>query len=530
MLAIAGLALAARAALAPFMVNIEYYDAIYFDFHCVKEFAAGNFAAGFLHFVPPLFPLLMTPFYLLFDDMEVAGRVLGVLVGTATVWPAYGIAVQVAGSSVARHAALFLALLPFHVYWSVRVSSHATYAFFFALAFWACLRLLTQVSIRRSLVAGLCAGAAYLVRQEVLGLVVVTTAALVGLALSPKSWTARRENRGRLLIAAVCLPAACAVFVLPMMAGTYLKTDRWVLSSKGGVSLFGAGRQLVELTPERDRILWETQITSMEDYVPLSISEAFYADPSGVARAWWRNVRKHFENIARVCGYVLAPFLVVGLLLRRHVPRLTFIDGWFVLLTLFYIATLAFFYDSSRLFLAFCAPFACWIAIGLAELRASWRARLWRPGAVDWLPRVLWVTLAAMLVARPLTPEYGLAPSHQELAGRWIREHLGPDVKIMDPDGNVAFYADGRPDFLPLADLADVLYFAGCRQIEVFAYTRAQLARSRPRLLWDIVLQEIARTNAWSAPRESRPALELLHTVKAERAAGDVEIYRIVHR
>jgi hypothetical protein len=209
------------------------------------------------------------------------------------------------------------------------------------------------------------------------------------------------------------------------------------------------------------------------------------------------------------------------------------VDLLLVVLFLFYVAALSFFYDSSRLLLAFAGVFCIAAATGWQELalacRAAGRQRIARLGLA-----AIYCALVAQTAYRPQQLGLSLKPSSEQRAGTWIREFLGAGRRIMDPDGNVAFYADGVADFLPVASLEDTLYFAARRGIQVFAAAPADLVDSRPQLAQELLdsgfgpgLALPERPGGWPAD------LEHLHTIppddpkKPDRA---IEIFRVVPR
>ena len=136
--------------------------------------------------------------------------------------------------------------------------------------------------------------------------------------------------------------------------------------------MFGAGRFLTKLTPDRTRVQWETKISTMEDYQPLSISGAFAANPGQFLGDWGANVLEHvLKNMPRVFGYAALPFVLWGLVRLRRTPRSRGLHLFGVLVVSSAIGVLSLFYDSPRLLLAYLPIGALWAAAGILEVSAS---------------------------------------------------------------------------------------------------------------------------------------------------------------
>ncbi|MCA8960401.1 MAG: glycosyltransferase family 39 protein, partial [Planctomycetes bacterium] len=369
---VAVLAFAIRVAIAPFVKEIHYLDAILFDFECIRAFARGEFADGYLHWVPPLFPVAVALPYRWLGDLEWAGRLTSCAIGAATVFPVYGLGRLAVGPRVGVVAALLLAVAPYHVGYSVEISSHVHYVFYAAFALWAGFGLVRRPSWRSAVLFGAAAGVAYWVRQEIVGSVLVIAAIVV--LLPVVAWRFPRVSLAapswpRAIGIAVLAGAVCFGYAFPIVWWTHEATGRWVISSKGGVSLFARGRVLTELTADHHRVLWETQISTMEDQQRLSLIEPILEDPVAVFRWWSGCATKHVtENLPRVFGYALTPFIVLAWWVRRRVPRGALFDLYGGMLVLGVIAQLSFFYDSPRLLLAFLPLGMVWGAVGLIEV------------------------------------------------------------------------------------------------------------------------------------------------------------------
>jgi len=496
------LGLAVRAGISVFVPDIGYLDVIYFDFECARAFARGECIGGFLHWVPPLYPFLLSLPFRSIGELEVSGRIVSVFLGALTIFPAYGIGRELAGRTAGMIAALVIALQPFHVDYSAEVSSHAAYTFFFGIAAWLGIRVVRVPGGRRAIAFAIAAGAAYWVRQEVTSLVLVTGAALT---LREVARIVRRRSEPRAFAALGSAALAGAVFaalIFPIVCGTHAKTGRWTLSSKQNASYFAAGRHLNVLTPDRTRILWETRITTMEDYRPLD-----WRNRAGeYVRIWSAQLATHIaKNFPRAFGYTLLPFAILAFLRRRVPGRSGIGDLYLAGFIAFNVAILSLFYDSPRLLLSMTPIAAAWTAIGIMEAGA------WvKPARIALVVSILQIPF---LVHLPARWGFSLEPCPEKVAGRWIAGNLGEGKTIMDPNGNIAYYAGGKPVVLPVATAEDILYYARHRSepVEILAYRRSAMLRHRAPVVEAIERGEVE-------------GLDLVHTIDGH---DPVHIYRI---
>ncbi len=514
------MALALRWLAALFVAEIQYEDVIYFDFQCAARFADGDFAGGYMHWVPPLYPFLLGLAYKLTNDMEAAGKAVGVLCGALAVFPAAAIARRLGGARAAQLAALLLAVLPFHVAYSARISSHAPYSLCFALALAAGLRLVRSGRIRDGAAFGVSAGVAYWIRQEATALVLVTCTGLLALAVVP-AWRSRLARGAASTIAAAGGAAALfALAILPVVLWTHEATGRWVLSSKGGASVFGAGRALNELAGDGVHVLWETRITSMSDYQEVSPIAHLREHPGSTLATWAAQFLKNSSHSPRVFWYVAFPFALLALIRRRSPERWALGDLYAGGFVLFNVAALSFFYESARLLLSMSALFSAWSAIGAIECGDWLAARA--PGLCaprSWLepPRA---AIALLLLALPFhihgASKWGfrIGPSPDEIAGEWLRERFSNGRTIMDPDGNIAFHAGGVPVVLPVAGAREMLHYARHRTpaVEFLAYRGSKMEKG-----WAAARSEIESGAVGG--------FELIHE---EPGPDPVRIYRVV--
>ncbi len=195
---------------------------------------------------PPGTSMTLLPIYALFGRDYAAARVWFAAISAGSCLLSGLIAFELFGAIAALLAALAVALLPGHFYYSMHFLSEVPYGFFIALTCWFGIRLLRRVDDKRpwvaaSLATGLCFGAALLTRPQVAfaGLVV-----LVGALLSPQ---VRRMARLR---AVVVVGLASTLLLVPWVVRNQQQLGKATLSTIGGFTFWGANNALLAADPE----------------------------------------------------------------------------------------------------------------------------------------------------------------------------------------------------------------------------------------------------------------------------------------
>src|ERR1700720_937625 len=172
---------------------------------------------------PPLFPLLIAAVSLLTHQLDLAGRLISVTMGTLLVLPAYSITLQLYNRKVAYVAALLTACHPLLVGFASTVFSETTYmTFVLSGAYWS-LGCLSLQSARAFLLAGGFFGLAYLTRQEAALYPFLTIAVLAGIVLINRQQIPQIGLRSCLLLSPFLILAIPYVVWLSAETGQF----RW---------------------------------------------------------------------------------------------------------------------------------------------------------------------------------------------------------------------------------------------------------------------------------------------------------------
>jgi 4-amino-4-deoxy-L-arabinose transferase-like glycosyltransferase len=217
---------------------------------------AGSFLergfSGLLHpYWPPFFPLVIAVFKPLTGNLEAAGRLVNVASSCLTVWLVMRMARGLFGRTESLIAAGFAAFYPPVAFVSTGVMPEPLFSALALAGIWLGWRSLAGppsddgggratgrfgagFAARNGLGAGLCWGAAYLVRPEGVGFpMVYAGAAAVAWIAGPRP-ARRRTTR----IIAAAAPAAAGFLLLAAPYWNYLHgvTGKWTLSTKGSVN------------------------------------------------------------------------------------------------------------------------------------------------------------------------------------------------------------------------------------------------------------------------------------------------------
>jgi hypothetical protein len=222
-----GLALSVRAIAAWQTAAIFNDGPLYLQ--VASLFRQGAFHEALSHHYHPLYPVATALLSTLTGDLETAGVWVSVLSGSAAVVAGYFFWCRSFGREPAWIAGVLFALHPYAVIFSSDVQSEGLYFALFLSAVAALWRGIEEASIGRSVVAGVLAGLAYLVRPEGIGLVAVGA-----------GFAALLLFRGRLPVAgfarvAVPLALGAAVVAGPYVVNLHALTGEWRLTQKKSI-------------------------------------------------------------------------------------------------------------------------------------------------------------------------------------------------------------------------------------------------------------------------------------------------------
>jgi len=370
-------------------VDGTYYAAI------AQQFAQGNFSGALSNIFSPGYPLFVSLMTFVVSNVELAGRLTSLLMGTATVLVVYAFNRRFFSERLALMAMFIAAVHPYLVRSSGEVLSEATcYAIFTAAVFCAALGY-ENAEKRYGFLCGLLVAFAYLTRPEF----AVYAVPIIG-------WSAYRRRWGFILL----FFAALALLALPYVVYISVKAGHFMISLKQYVKVLpiNPGDLTGSLASTTFKVIRNTPFVTFRFFKALFVTFLpFFA--LGVFSRSTRN--KSIE------------FMMVGILLT-HVLSLAAIT------------------PSNPRYSVPLVPLALtWAAMGMGTV-------------FDWIDRRLSgkrksaVILAFLVLVAglSLSQNLGSLRSHRIInkeAGLWLRHHA-PGAVVMSRIPQEAFYAEGR--------------------------------------------------------------------------------------
>lgn len=399
-----------------------------------KAFASGNFreALGTTG-QQPLYPFLIALFSRFTPDMEIAGRLVAFLSGILLIFPVYSLGKQLVNQRVAFFSTLLFVLHPYFRRFSADVLKESTYLFFLALALWFTWKAIQREEKFSFLLVPIWSLLAYLIRPDGLEIFLITSLHL----LLIKSF----RRPGDRWVALFFLSLSTILLALPYLLSLKEITGVWTLSkTKPLAELFGLGGRGDGL-PFWDKMAFSLKKVYQEVFTVYHPLYLIF-----LVTGWFKRRFTHLRKgdgllfFGFVLHYIILHLLALNLtewggedrvqafhLSGRHVMPLLLFSIYWVGIGFETISDgLMRKIESSR-FLSSCSP----------KMRALF---LWT---------LLFVVVAAILLPKTLKPQrYERLP--EKWAGQWLKDQLGSGQLIFTTIPRVAYYADGKCEFINL--------------------------------------------------------------------------------
>ncbi|MGH9967687.1 MAG: ArnT family glycosyltransferase [Pyrinomonadaceae bacterium] len=447
-----------------------------------KQLITGNFVKGLSAYWPPLYPGLIGVFSLAFRDLEVAGRLVSLVMGSLLVIPVYFLSLDLYEKKSAFWAALLVAICPDLISISTQLQVEPTYILFFITAIYLGLSALEERP-GRYFPAGLAFGACYLLKPEAI--------AYVGLMLVLIYVTRPFK---KIPFSRVTLKALGFVLGFTLLAAPYLlyihhTTHRWIISEK-----------LAHLSPPDGqahswRKLDENKQGTMADKFWGGRDDVFESSKKGF------NVKLSYldfiKNMARglvpvttktvqLLPKLLLVFLLLGLFSRRWSRERTFKELFIIL---FFVSTLLgyAFIPRHRYLLPLLPLLLCWVAKGIVEFEERFGKAVKTFGKMEFVTsNARWVARAvitAILLVTTLRPLFAQARHsgrglylEQKRVGVWIKENSTTPPLILATKNWPTFYAGGTHLFTPSEPYAVIIEYARRNKVDFLVVEEGVIA------------------------------------------------------
>lgn len=453
-----------------------------------KQLVSGNLEDGLSTFWPPLYPLLVGLSSLVFRDIETGGKFVSALAGGMLVIPVYSLIRVLYDKDAAFFGAFLVAIHPTLIDFSTVLLTESTYVTLFMTALFAGLTALSGGAYLAFFSTGVALGACYLLKPEAIGyvgLMVVLTlcTSLAGKHLPPSE----------ALFKALTLVAGASILSSPYILFLRRATGGWTISDK-----FWAHTHPTESWERRWLGLSEGRTTTLADRLYAGASrkgdllenrERPAADAPSLRMMTARSVEA-LRSEARLLTYGMTPphfMLLIGLGMfetewSKELYLLSFLTSTLI--------GYAFCPDaiSDRLLVPLVPLTLCWVAGGLQAVE-DWLARLLKQmkilSAVPFvnpatlrlliLTALVFAMLPWMIYALVSLPAAPLVEYKQ--AGAWVKEHSESPALILAALPYVAFYAGGRPVYLPAEGYQTVIEHARRRKVDYVVIDEALISK-----------------------------------------------------
>ena len=415
-------------------------------------------------FFPPLFPLMIAVWSFITRDLEAAGRLISIVMGSLIVFPVYTIARRLYSRKIAVSAAALSAIHPLLVLYSTTVYCEPTFITLILLAMSTAMRVADRPTWLNTFLMGAIYGLAYLVRPE--GFVYMVVAiGLISIAIIFKPRPPRTTQFGRLFLAPLVFIAVTA----PYIGWLSYHSGHLRLENKSLLNMTTAMRMLDGMPLEEAAfgVRKDTTPSGVWNQPNLAIVQASAPDFRSVTRLLAKKTKSVItESIGTVAGNpgfgspAIFALAILGVFARPWSPRRA-LDQFHILVVLgLAIFAMYFTYSPADRFCLLFIPFLCiWGSAGAFQF-SRWVKRSAplfhvKPSSLSTVAKLGWTAaFTAILLPSAVYAGVAFAVSRSERPFKEIGALLGAaqPVRISATFTNVAFHANADFVWLPYCD------------------------------------------------------------------------------
>ncbi len=438
-----------------------------------KDFVSGRGLSAATHY-PPLYPMLIGCFSLLFRDFETAGLAVSVVMGSLLVLPVYLLGCEFFDRKVAFAAAALAVTWPTLRHWSTAVMSQATYITLLLLGVYLLWRAYRHDLWLTALLAGVFFGCADLTRSEGV-LVLFAEAGLLAV------FSLNRQRRSKLLYLLLAVGAFFLV-VSPYLVMLHELTGKWQLTGKSKVAIADA----------LAIYLGKYDLKHAADFTEIGYLDLFRQYPDYIRTNYLKNVKACWNEMLPVYGWMLATIgLVAGSFGKEKALERAYLLASFAPL----LVIIVFFFIGPEYTQPYLPVLFLLIGHGVFEL---WNSLLQLTGVdaqagygrfLRWLPLLPVVCYGAWNVAANIPADRNAPYVYSKDEGRLDEKHVGlklrkllpHDAVIMTRSGRIGFYSELRHVAPPQGSYSEMVDYARKNHVDYLIAT-LQVLRMRPQL------------------------------------------------
>jgi 4-amino-4-deoxy-L-arabinose transferase-like glycosyltransferase len=466
-----------------------------------KKLVSGDFVGGLSAYWSPLFSLLVGISSLFFQDVEMAGRFVSVLIGAILMVPAYFLIKNLYGRQSAWWGTILLIGHPLLIKSSGWVMTESLYTLIFTtcvLSTWYALR---DGRAKNFFLTGLLFGAAFLTKPEAIGFLGLLFVLTIGAKFFRRNIGIRRYATGYLF-----LLIGFAICFLPYFVYLHEKTGQWTISQKIMINFPAADYDgdLLKLINNRqitmlDRIWGDHYETDNRQVnTPSSEPKSKTVPSSG----FWTKIISALSILGEKAAFLLikqfqdyfpvllSPLLMVVTLFgffyqtwtRFGMIRWMFLFLFFICLIIGYALTAV----ELRYLFPLIPTLICWTANGIVGI-GNWLAKYFSKvlktkreiNSFSFQMCILLVLVASLIplfTGQFKKDEWQNVPFEEKQAGLWIKNNSdSASLKVMSSHATAAFYAGAKHLFIPNEDFSTVLEYARNQRVNYLVYSQRRL-------------------------------------------------------
>lgn len=435
-----------------------------------KSFLERGWSGLFHPYWPPFYPVVIAFFHALGIPLELAGRLVSVLMGTLTIGVVYGLAKILLGPREARWSAFLYAFYPPVVLGSTHVMPEPLFSFLGILGIMLAWKAFEKRHVFLGILGGGIWSLCYLTKPEGIGFLLVFLVYAIGVFLIFPKFSAPIFKRAMILIGLVL---GWILIAFPYLLFLRQNTGTWTISTKGTINQqFESAVYFQDetnpdpffhLTRDNQHLPYDMayhfgtirELTLMEE----GKNRIVRIYPGQLVKKFVKNFYHEVKTeIPKLFGIVLFVLFIAGFLGFRPKDK---VDGLFFLYLManvifFWFILIPLFHLNERYFIPLFPLFFVFMGKGFLSL-SEWTSQ-W----VVLFPKVfqklhnniasfcIWVFVlgfgffpewARWVSIRPDDPDKWADPVELKMAGNWLKAHSFHPPVLMSLNKAVDFYA-----------------------------------------------------------------------------------------
>lgn len=477
-----------------------------------REILSSHTAKGSIHY-PPFYPFLIAIASLFTRDLESAGVMVSLVMGSLLVVPVFLLGRALFGRGTGYVSAVIAVVWPEFVGQSSNVLAYSTYFTLLISGLYLLWKAYESGKTSEALLSGLFIAAAYLSRQEAF----ISMAVICGCLAGADFWRQRSLARLKPIIISF---VTFFLLIFPYIFMVHQIMGFWTL----------AGKSVVTLTDCLGYYLQKTDLNRDPNFVRIGIMEIIRDYPGYFPYT----MKANFAKLIDVLPDPLLVFAGIGLFAGQRKENALQVR-LFCLAALFPVLILLAVFIVSGAYIAPYMPFMfmlCGYGMISAERYLLTLLKRWLPGYLlrTGLLTAIAVSCYAGVTAWRTVPHSPPPPYSLEMdGGRYDHKLMGYMLRKMIPEGTVIMTRSGRIGFysglpwvdIPQTDLDTILKTARDKKVR-FLIVDGLLLKLRPQLgaLLDPLKTDVYGISVFDRPEEVMPGLYKRVVYTAEESQG----------